>query len=342
MKTAVLNAVINSEGAFSPIIRDRELGYWYSVLSELTGIVTDNSGDDIDYYIHVRSGILAPTLNNIKTIEKVIGELSGNKEISLNRGEVIISGSALPDSCDNIVEVAGTVDIITADNFLDLEKRVVNIQINSLLSRNITIENYNNFFLSEDAVVGSGSFIGSGAVIKGKCVIGSNVRIGSNVLVQNSDIADNCTVLHGSVVNESKMEEGVTIGPYTHLRTNVHICRNAKAGNFVEMKKTVFGEGSKAMHLAYLGDADIGKKVNIGAGTITCNYDGKNKNKTVIGDGVFVGSDSQLIAPVELEPEAYIAAGSTITEKVSSGSLALSRVKQREIPGWSARKKLSD
>ena len=133
--------------------------------------------------------------------------------------------------------------------------------------------------------------------------------------------------------------DDVRVGPFAHLRNETDVRAHARIGNFVELKKTVLGAGSKSMHLAYLGDATIGEKVNIGAGTITCNYDGTTKNQTVIGDGAFIGSDTQLVAPVKVGKGAYIGSGSTIREDVPSGALAVSAGKQRNIEGWVAEKK---
>jgi len=145
--------------------------------------------------------------------------------------------------------------------------------------------------------------------------------------------------LPGSVVTDSILEENVRIGPYTHLRNGAVVKKGAKMGNFVEMKKSVLGEGSKSMHLTYIGDAEIGEKVNIGAGTITCNFDGVKKNKTVIEDGVFIGSGVELVAPVVIRKNSYVGAGSTITHEVPEDSLAVARGKQRNMPGWVKRKK---
>src|SRR6185436_15285439 len=136
------------------------------------------------------------------------------------------------------------------------------------------------------------------------------------------------------VILDSHVARGAHLGPFAHLRPQSHVGEDAKVGNFVELKKTVLGRGSKANHLAYLGDATIGENVNVGAGTITCNYDGVTKNPTVIEDGAFIGSDSQLIAPVRVGRDAYVAAGSSITEDVPAESLAIGRGKQVNKPGW--------
>jgi bifunctional UDP-N-acetylglucosamine pyrophosphorylase/glucosamine-1-phosphate N-acetyltransferase len=149
-----------------------------------------------------------------------------------------------------------------------------------------------------------------------------------------SVLGDGVTVLDGCVIEDSRLEAGCTVGPFAHLRPGTIIRRNARVGNFVELKKAELGQGSKANHLSYLGDTRIGKRVNIGAGTITCNYDGLNKRRTVIGDDVFIGSDVSLVAPVTVGRGAVVGAGSVVTQDVSADALALGRARQVVKPGW--------
>jgi bifunctional UDP-N-acetylglucosamine pyrophosphorylase/glucosamine-1-phosphate N-acetyltransferase len=155
----------------------------------------------------------------------------------------------------------------------------------------------------------------------------------------NSVIDDECIIHENCSLDSSKLESGVQLGPFARLRPDSYLEKKVKVGNFVELKKSRMGEGSKANHLTYLGDTTIGSKVNIGAGTITCNYDGEKKYPTIIEDGVFIGSDTQLIAPVTVGKDAYVAAGSSITEDVPPGSLAIARGRQVNKPGWVAKKK---
>jgi len=165
------------------------------------------------------------------------------------------------------------------------------------------------------------------------------VKLESNVQITNCTIADKAHIKTGSVLAESRVGENTSIGPMAHLRPGSVLHANVKIGNFVETKKIVMGEGSKASHLTYLGDAEIGSEVNIGCGTITCNYDGKKKHVTVIGDGVFVGSDVQLVAPVTVGARALIAAGTTVTQDVPPDSLAISRTPQVNKEGWCLKKR---
>ncbi|HMG01975.1 MAG TPA: DapH/DapD/GlmU-related protein, partial [Edaphobacter sp.] len=173
----------------------------------------------------------------------------------------------------------------------------------------------------------------------GATTIGSDCRIRSYSVIQDTVIGDSVTVRNGCITDSATIADNAILGPYAHLRPESQIGAGAHVGNFVETKKVILGAGSKANHLNYLGDAVIGSGVNVGAGAITCNYDGVHKHRTTIGDNVFVGSDSTLVAPVTIESGSYIAAGSCITENVPSGALALGRSRQVTKPGWVTRKK---
>jgi len=222
---------------------------------------------------------------------------------------------------------------------LEIEKTIIEFQIRKLRESGVLIEDFFNFFIDGIPDISKGSKISSGVVIKGETSIGENVNIFPNCFIENSVIGNNCDILPGSVIRDSVIEGNNKIGPYSHLRFNSVVKENANIGNFVEMKKSSFGNGSKAMHLSYIGDATVGKNVNIGAGTITCNYDGEKKNPTIIEDRSFIGSGTELIAPVKIGENSYIAAGSTINEDVPKDSLGIARQKQRIINGWSKRKR---
>jgi bifunctional UDP-N-acetylglucosamine pyrophosphorylase/glucosamine-1-phosphate N-acetyltransferase len=173
----------------------------------------------------------------------------------------------------------------------------------------------------------------------GQTKIGEDCRIRSYSVIGNSVLGDGVTVRLGTIMEDSRIGAGAVLGPYSHLRSGSEIGEGAHVGNFVETKKIKLGKGSKANHLTYLGDAEIGEGVNIGAGTITCNYDGVNKHTTVIEDGVFVGSDSTLVAPVKIGRGAYVAAASCITEDVPADALALGRARQSVKEGWAREKR---
>jgi acetyltransferase-like isoleucine patch superfamily enzyme len=221
----------------------------------------------------------------------------------------------------------------------EIESAVIDLQIRYLSKKGIRIEDHGHFFMAGLMPIGKNTAIGSGVVLKGETQIGKNVQIFPNCFIENSHIGDQCVVLPGSIIRDSLIENNVQLGPYCHLRNGSLVKTGAKIGNFVEMKKSVLGRGSKAMHLTYIGDARVGKKVNIGAGTITCNYDGAKKNPTVIEDNVFIGSGSELVAPVTVHRNSYIGAGSTITEDVPANALAVARQRQKNIQNWVLRKK---
>jgi tetrahydrodipicolinate N-succinyltransferase len=220
-----------------------------------------------------------------------------------------------------------------------IESAVIDLQISHLQKSGARIDDYGHFFMTGLMPIGKNTSIGSGVVIKGESRIGKNVRIYPNCFIENSHIGDQCLVLPGTIIRDSIIEKNVQLGPYCHLRNGSLVKKGAKMGNFVEMKKSILGQGSKAMHLTYIGDAQVGKKVNIGAGTITCNYDGNKKNPTFIEDNVFIGSGSELVAPVTVHRNSYIGAGSTITEDVPQNALAVARQRQKNIPGWVLRKR---
>jgi bifunctional UDP-N-acetylglucosamine pyrophosphorylase / glucosamine-1-phosphate N-acetyltransferase len=172
--------------------------------------------------------------------------------------------------------------------------------------------------------------------LEGRTRIGSGCEIHSGVRIVDSTIEDGVVINNFCVIVDSVIRRGARLGPFAHIRPQSDVGESAHVGNFVELKKTSMGRGSKANHLAYLGDATIGEKVNVGAGTITCNYDGTAKHPTVIEDGAFIGSDTQLVAPVRVGKGAYVAAGSSITEDVPADSLAIARGKQVNKEGWAA------
>jgi bifunctional UDP-N-acetylglucosamine pyrophosphorylase/glucosamine-1-phosphate N-acetyltransferase len=212
-------------------------------------------------------------------------------------------------------------------------------RLSALQAEGVTLLDPSTTFIDDGVAVGRGTIIHPGVTLEGGTRIGANCRIRSWVRITDSVIGDNVLVNDSCVIVESQVDDECHVGPFSHLRPASHMKAGSNVGNFVELKKTVFGEGSKANHLAYLGDATIGAGVNIGAGTITCNYDGEKKHPTVIEDGAFIGSDSQLIAPVKIGAGAYVGAGSSITDDVPPGALAVARGRQTNITGWVERRR---
>ncbi len=208
-----------------------------------------------------------------------------------------------------------------------------------LMADGVTIFYPESCVIDTDVEVGTDTVVEPFVQLLGNTKIGSDCRIRSYSVIQNSQIGDGVLVRPGCVLDDARVESGAVLGPYSHLRPGSEIGEGAHVGNFVETKKIRLGKGSKANHLTYLGDAEIGEGVNIGAGTITCNYDGVHKHTTVIEDGVFVGSDSTLVAPVKVGKGAYVGAASCITEDVPAESLALGRAKQVVKEGWVRKKR---
>lgn len=215
-----------------------------------------------------------------------------------------------------------------------LERIYQSEQAERLLLEGVMIMDPARFDLRGELTHGRDVIIDVNVIIEGNVVLGNNVKVGTGCILKNCTIGDNCELSPYTVIEDTILGVACTVGPFARLRPGSELGDEAHVGNFVEIKKAHLGRGSKAGHLSYLGDADIGDNVNIGAGTITCNYDGANKFKTIIGDDVFVGSDTQLVAPVTVAKGATIGAGTTVTRDIGEDELVISRVRQKHITGW--------
>src|SRR5215467_1840477 len=219
-------------------------------------------------------------------------------------------------------------------------ERVIRQQIRERwLEAGVTMIDPGSTWIDAGVTIGKDTILHPNVTLEGATTVGEDCVIRSYTRLSDCTVEDRVEVLDHSVLRESVLEDDTKLGPFVHLRPGVVVRRKAKVGNFVEMKKTDLGEGSKANHLSYLGDAKVGRGVNIGAGTITCNYDGIRKSKTIIGDHVFVGSDTQLIAPVTVGAGAVVAAGTTVTQDVPADALVISRVPQVNRAGWAAKRR---
>jgi bifunctional UDP-N-acetylglucosamine pyrophosphorylase/glucosamine-1-phosphate N-acetyltransferase len=221
----------------------------------------------------------------------------------------------------------------------ELDSRLRLAKCHQLMAEGVTIFYPETCVIDSDVVIGGDTTVEPFVQILGKTRIGADCRIRSYSVINDSEIADGILIQPGSVIDNARIADSAVIGPLSHLRPDSEIGEGAHVGAFVQTKKIRMGKGSKANHLAYLGDADIGASVNIGAGTITCNYDGVNKHKTIIEDGAFIGSDATLVAPVRVAKGAYVAAASCITEDVPPESLALGRARQTIKEGWARAKR---
>ncbi|MEP2650874.1 MAG: bifunctional UDP-N-acetylglucosamine diphosphorylase/glucosamine-1-phosphate N-acetyltransferase GlmU [Paraglaciecola sp.] len=207
-------------------------------------------------------------------------------------------------------------------------------QAQQIMAKGVSLADPHRFDLRGELTVGQDINIDINTVIKGKVSISSNVNIGPNCVLIDCDIEEGATIEANSIIEQAQVGKNCNVGPFARLRPGAVMAEKSKVGNFVEMKKTTLGKGSKANHFTYLGDTQVGEGANIGAGTITCNYDGVNKFKTIIGDGAFIGSNSSLVAPANIGKNATVGAGSVITKEVADNELALSRAKQRNLNNW--------
>ena len=257
--------------------------------------------------------------------------LTDTIEIAVRRGKTV-RGVPVKDP-EEWMGINSRVDLAAAEKVL--RARIVRRQ----MENGVTFLSPETALIDADVTIEPDVVIYPNTVIEGKSRVGSGSVIYPNNRIVESEIGQGVTILDGCLIESSRIGDGSWVGPFAHLRPGSVLEKNVKVGNFVEIKKTHMGEGSKANHLTYLGDAEIGRDVNIGAGTITCNYDGRHKHRTRIGDGVFVGSDVQFIAPVTVGEGALVAAGTTVTKDVPADALAISRTEQVNKEGWAKRRK---
>ncbi|UCB54322.1 MAG: bifunctional UDP-N-acetylglucosamine diphosphorylase/glucosamine-1-phosphate N-acetyltransferase GlmU [Thiotrichales bacterium] len=307
---------------------------------EVTAIVEHKDATDAQRDItEVNTGILALQAGYLNSClsridnNNVQGEyyLTDVIELAVKDGKKVITTNP-----DNSYEVEGVND---RSQLARLERIKQQELAEAIMADGVTVVDPSRIDIRGELEIGNDSTIDINCIFEGKTKIGNNVSIGAGCIITDSKIADGCVIKPYSVIEQAVIDGGVEVGPFARLRPGTHLKENSKVGNFVEAKNTLLGEGSKASHLTYLGDTEIGSKVNIGAGTITCNYDGANKHKTVIKDGAFIGSDTQLVAPVTVGANATIGAGSTITRDTEDGELTLSRSAQKTIRGWERPKK---
>ena len=327
----LLSAVLKNPKDYGRIIRDGK--------GKIKGII-----EEVDLSIEqkkiteINSGIycfdkerLFQTLEKISTDNKQ-GEYYLTDTVKILLRERFTIGNITAKDSSEILGINNRIDLA------DASKKIYLKTLQGLMLQGVTIVDPNSIFVEQGVKIGQDSIIYPFTIIEKNTKIGSDCLIGPYSHLINADIKKGVRIW-ASLIENSTIKEGANIGPYAHLRPGTVVEKDAKIGNFVELKKTIIGEGSKASHLTYLGDAIIGKRANIGAGTITCNYDGEKKNQTVIEDGVFIGSNNSLVAPVKLGKDSYTGAGSTITEDVPAGNLAIARSRQNNISGWRDKKR---
>jgi bifunctional UDP-N-acetylglucosamine pyrophosphorylase/glucosamine-1-phosphate N-acetyltransferase len=325
---SVLTTVVEDPFGYGRILRSPE-GWLEKIVEEKDASEKERSIREINTGIYcVKIPFLIEGLGEI-------GEDNAQREYYLTDLVEIAKKKGLRCSAHVVsdpVEVMGIntrVDLAMANEVLRLAK------LKDLMLSGVTMVDPKTTYVDQAVEVGKDTLLYPNCHLQGRTKIGERCIIEPNSRVSDSIVGNDVTIRSNSVITESKIEEGASIGPFSHLRPLSEVKTKAKIGNFVEVKKSVIGKGSKANHLTYIADSIVGEEVNIGAGTITCNYDGFKKHPTVIGDRVFVGSNVELVAPVKLGKGSTIGAGSTVTKDVPAGALAISRTKQKNIRGWS-------
>lgn len=323
----VLTVKLDNPTGYGRIVRDESY--------HVTCIVEEKDASDAQKQIQeVNTGIM---LVNSDLLSKWLPQLKNNNA----QGEYYLTDIIKMANDEHInvnativsdpMEVEGVNDKIQLAN---LERQYQHAKANQLMTAGATLVDPTRIDIRGNVEVGQDCYIDINTVFEGNVQLGNNVEVGPNCILIDCVIGDNTVIKPNSIIEDAKIAESCDIGPFARIRPGTELKNKAKVGNFVETKKSVIGEGSKVNHLTYIGDSEIGKDVNVGAGTITCNYDGVNKSKTIIGDNAFIGSNSSLVAPVEIGEGATIGAGSTIAKNAPDGKLTLTRAKQLTLDGW--------
>jgi len=302
--------------------------------NKLSSIVEDKDADEEQKKIReVNSGIYAIETPLLKLLNKI--------GINRAKGEYYLTdivGIAVGTGCRAGAFLLGNENELTGINTRGDLCRAVHYLRDEIaagfMEKGVTFIDKESVYVHPESVIGTETVIYPNVHIEGRTSIGSGCIVYPNSRIIDSTIGNNVIIKDSTVIESSAINEGASVGPFAHIRPGSVIGKHARIGNFVEVKKSVIGSGTKASHLSYLGDAEIGEQVNIGAGTITCNYDGRIKHKTLIEDNVFIGSDTQFVAPVRIGKGAYVGAGSTITKDVPPFALAISRTAQKNVEKW--------
>jgi bifunctional UDP-N-acetylglucosamine pyrophosphorylase/glucosamine-1-phosphate N-acetyltransferase len=328
----ILSAVLADPDGYGRILRKSE--------AMVSAIVEESQLSDEQREINeINSAIYCFTLEKLWPALAQVKPNNKHRELYLTDAIAALNAkgeTVLAQVASDSREVLGCntrADLAEVDRVFRERKR------NALMDDGVTIQFPETVLIDPDVTAGEDTNIEPGVQLLGKTKIGARCTIRTGSVLSDAIIGDDVTVEPYCVVAQSRLDNGVIIGPFARLRQDTHLKAGARIGNYVEVKRSTIGEGTKAMHLSYLGDAKIGAKSNIGAGTITCNYDGFHKHPTSIGNKVFIGSDTALVAPVRVGDGAYVAAGSTITENVPSDGLGIARGRQVNKPGWAARKR---
>ncbi|MGE5648140.1 MAG: bifunctional UDP-N-acetylglucosamine diphosphorylase/glucosamine-1-phosphate N-acetyltransferase GlmU [Acidobacteriota bacterium] len=330
---AVITTVLDDPTGYGRILRGPD-GAVRAIVEQKAGTPEELAVREINSGIYCfRGDLLWKYLAEI-TPNPASGEVYLTDMVELLRKAGYATVPLLLEDPTEVLGINSRADLAVVDAVFRRRKTM------QLMLSGVTIEKPETVTIDSGVQIGIDTVVEPFARILGKTTIGEDCRIGACSIVRDSELGDEVEVRPFSMIDASRIERGVVAGPYARLRMNAVVKAGAQVGNFVEVKNSQVGPGAKAMHLAYLGDSTVGAKVNIGAGTITCNYDGVRKNHTEIGEGAFVGSNSTLVAPVEIGANAYVGAGSVVTEPVPAESLALGRARQTVKEGW-VRKRLT-
>lgn len=323
----VLTCVADNPTGLGRIIRN-ESGQIIRIIEERDATESEKTVDEIN------TGFMAIPVNLLKNWLPRIQADNAQKEYYLTDlvELAIADGIAVVTSqCQDQAEITGINDRV---QLAELERKYQQRMNEELMNNGVTLADPSRVDIRGEADIASDVEIDINVILEGKVTIASNVKIGAGCILKNCSIGEG-TELHAyTVIEDAVIGKNCQLGPFARVRPGTEMRDSSKLGNFVEVKKSVIGKGSKVNHLSYIGDSELGEGVNVGAGTITCNYDSINKHKTKIGDGVFIGSNAVLVAPVTLENGAFVAAGSTITKNIKSDQLGVGRAKQSNIAGW--------
>ena len=330
----VLTAVVANPDGYGRIVRSA---------GDIVAIVEHKDASPAELEIHeINSGIYAFDIAPLFAAIGAIGSANAQGEYYLPDLVRIYRGRGLRVETVRLDDPTEILGVNSRKELADVATILKSRKNDELMAAGVTLVDPATAYIGPDVTIGADTIVYPGVFLEGTTRIGSRCEIHSGVRLVNSSVDDGAIIKNFCVITDSHIASGAEVGPFAHLRPQSRVGEQAKIGNFVELKKTVLGRRSKASHLTYLGDTTVGENVNVGAGTITCNYDGTAKHPTVIEDGAFIGSDSQLIAPVRIGKGAYVAAGSSITEDVPAESLAIGRGKQVNKPGWTKSRRKHD
>jgi bifunctional UDP-N-acetylglucosamine pyrophosphorylase/glucosamine-1-phosphate N-acetyltransferase len=330
----VLTARVDRPQGYGRIVRDA------AKQGQIAAIVEDQDATPAEREIdEINSGIYAFALEPLFAALKSIGAANAQGEYYLPDLVRIYRERGLAVETVSLDDPSEILGVNSRRELADVTAILKTTKNEELMASGVTLVDPASAWIGRDVTIGPDTIIHPNVYLEGRTRIGSGCEINASVRIVDSSIDDGVVINNFCVISESHIASGARIGPFAHIRPQSDVGEGAHVGNFTELKKTRLGKGSKAGHLSYLGDATIGENVNIGAGTITCNYDGTQKHPTVIEDGAFIGSDSQLVAPVRVGKGAYVAAGSSIVEDVPAGALGIARGKQANKAGWVEKKK---